>query len=101
MCLLEGSRLPVVLRRHLPNADVSDATASNTVQPQYSYLGTCFIHGIMDGEGVPNPVELVDINIGNFEHRNPKIRPDERLGRPVGAALGHHDRTGASLVQEE
>lgn len=84
VCLLEGSRLPVVLRKHLPNADSAEATASESAQLRYSYLGTCYIHGIMDGEAVPNPDELVDIHIGDFEHRNPVARPKERRGRPVG-----------------
>lgn len=84
VCLLEGSRLPVVLRKHLPSAHVRDKTTSNTVPQRYSYLGTCFIHGIMDGEAVSSPIKLVNIDIGNFEHRNPKIRPKERPGRPVG-----------------
>ena len=73
VCLLEGSRLPVVLRRHLD---------TQSTQPVYSYIGTCYLHGAMDGEAAPrvgsgDVGDQVDFNIGDFADRNPGKRPTE------------------------
>jgi len=44
ICILFGCSVPVVLRKYMPN-DTSDH--------RYTFVGECYVHGMMDGEAIP------------------------------------------------
>jgi hypothetical protein len=53
ICLIYGAQVPFVLR-----TSSEEKEASDTSETMYQLVGECYIHGMMDGEG---------LNMGNWE----------------------------------
>jgi hypothetical protein len=85
ICLLYGSNLPVVLRRlDQQSLQQSVSFQHNTELVQiYSYIGTCCVHGIMDGEALAKPRSgnengISSLHIGGFKRAGPEVETDRQ-----------------------
>ena len=79
ICLLFGSNLPIVLRKiDQPTIPTDSSTES---APMYTYIGSCYVHGIMDGEALAttrSEDSFVDLHIGGSRRFEPETGADSQ-----------------------
>ena len=83
--LLQGSNLPVVLRK----------ISSETDQPHYALVSMTYIHGIMDGEACPPMDKFTDIILGQYPVSSKAPNPTNEAMRNalrMSLLLGHGSR---------
>ncbi|KAJ8132135.1 hypothetical protein O1611_g1485 [Lasiodiplodia mahajangana] len=92
--LLQGSNLPVILRPLMSNSDEeipaeSSATAAVSSTPRYAFVGTAYIHGIMDGEACPPDNSFSAIALGQYIKPAPATNGLMRDALRMSLILGH------------
>ncbi|KAI0104278.1 heterokaryon incompatibility protein-domain-containing protein [Nemania sp. FL0031] len=92
--LLQGSNVPVILRPLMPKlgeeapADPSVTVATSSA-PGYAFVGTAYIHGIMDGEACPSDGLFSTIALGQYTKPSPAINGLMRDALRMSLILGH------------
>ena len=104
--LLQGSNLPVILRRIPAIAEepgVSATTMPTDSHSHYAFVGTTYVHGIMDGEACPSADMFTDITLGHYPRSSKSPSPANnpmRNALRMSLLLGHgshktdRDRSG-------
>lgn len=95
--LLQGSNLPVILRQIPAEAKAAeDATPLPTDEhSHYAFVGTAYIHGIMDGEACPSADMFTDITHGQYPRSSKSPSPANESMRDalwMSLLLGHGSR---------
>ncbi|KAI9861373.1 MAG: hypothetical protein M1813_005270 [Trichoglossum hirsutum] len=95
--LLQGSNLPVILRQIPAKVqEVGGATALPTDDySHYTFVGTAYIHGIMDGEACPSVGMFTDITLGQYPGSSKSPSPANEGMRDalrMSLLLGHGSR---------
>ncbi len=85
ICLLFGSNLPVVLRPLDQQSLQQNASCQRNTElvHMYSYIGTCYVHGIMDGEALAKPScgtesRTSNLHIEGFKRPGPEAETNPR-----------------------
>ncbi|OQV09929.1 hypothetical protein CLAIMM_14002 [Cladophialophora immunda] len=93
--LLQGSKLPVVLRP-MPPANTQNTSGATTpshgAHRQYAFVGTAYVHGIMDGEACPGPDQFTDITLVQYPGSSKSPSPANEAMRNalrMSLLLGH------------
>ncbi|KAI0906225.1 heterokaryon incompatibility protein-domain-containing protein [Ustulina deusta] len=91
--LLQGSNVPVILRplaRKEYEASLgSGAAATASAELLYAFVGTAYVHGIMDGEGCPSDDLFNAIALGQYTKPAPATNELMRDALRMSLLLGH------------
>ncbi|KAI0871711.1 heterokaryon incompatibility protein-domain-containing protein, partial [Hypoxylon argillaceum] len=91
--LLQGSNVPVVLRPLTPKVDdegpPSGAVATASATPKYAFVGTAYVHGIMDGEACPSDDLFSNIALCQYTKPDSATNALMRDALRMSLMLGH------------
>ncbi len=99
--LLQGSRLPVVLRPISVKSNGREGTAEtpSTDESHYALISTAYVHGIMDGETSPSSTSFKDITLGQYPKpskspipANEPMKDALRMSHILGHGSGRNER---------
>ncbi|KAI1124008.1 heterokaryon incompatibility protein-domain-containing protein, partial [Nemania abortiva] len=92
--LLQGSNLPVILRPLMSNSEYealpdSGTTGTALSEPRYAFVGTAYIHGIMEGEACPPDDSFNTVALGQYTKPAPATNGLMRDALLMSLILGH------------
>ncbi|KAI0517931.1 heterokaryon incompatibility protein-domain-containing protein [Xylaria bambusicola] len=92
--LLQGSNVPVILRSLTPESGAvtghdSGAAATASVEPLYAFVGTAYVHGVMDGEACPPDDSFRGVLLSHYPKPPPAKNELMRDALRMSLLLGH------------
>ena len=108
--LLQGSRLPIILRPIPVSAHEGQSSAEMQSRDgsHFALISTAYIHGIMDGEATPSSQNFKNITLGHYPKplqspipSNEPMRDALRMSHILGHGSGRNERLRSRIAYKE